>query len=486
MVTTTTALAATVLTLAAFAALGVAYSRGRVGDIESFLTARDTAGAGTLTATLIASSMGAWILFAPAEAGAAFGGLAAVLGYALGSAIPLLAYAHLGPRIRQLIPEGHSLTEYARARYGRAMHAYVLCVSVAYMFVFLAAELTGITGALALVAGVPAWQTAALVGGFVLLYTGYGGLTASMVTDTAQTLVLLPLLAVGFAGGILALGGPSEVHAAVAASNPQLLSPGFLPGVTFGVYVAVAILGAEMLNQAWWQRIYAAQDDATLTRAFRVAAVAVVPMVLLAGLFGVAAAGLGVVGEGEASIAFFLLVSEAFPEWVVLAVVLVAVLLVASTADTLFNAISSLVTADLSRLLDSPSDATLTRSARALTAVVALAAAFVGAQGYSVLAVFLTADLLAAATFVPLLAGLYTPRLTGTGALASALAGLLAGVALFPLTPVALPLPRSFFNAFLAAAGVSALLTVVATRLSTARFDTARLADAGALEVGDD
>ena len=471
MVNTTTALALTVGTLVVFVGLGTWYSRGRVESIEDLITARGTAGSGTLTATLIASSMGAWILLSPAQAGAAFGGLTAVVGYAAGSALALAAYALVGPRIRQLIPEGHSLTEYALARYGRAMYAYVLVVSVLYMFIFLAAELTGIAEALSLVGGVPRWQTASLVGLFVLAYTVYGGLTASIFTDAVQTLLLLPLLLVGFAGALFALGGTGDIYRSVMAANPHLLNPGFVPGLKFGVYVVFAVVGAEMLNQAWWQRIYAARDQRTVRRSFLLAAVAVFPMIFLSGLFGLAAVGLGLVdGAADASIAFFLVVNEAFPEWAALAIVLLALLLVTSSADTLFNAIASLVTTDLPRIMDDPSERTLTAGARLLTVAVAVCAVWVAVRARSVLALFLTADLLAAATFLPLLSGLYTERITGTGAFGASLLGLAAGVAAFPglraplvavnLGPI-LPAP-SYFVAFLAAVVVSGGLTALA------------------------
>ena len=88
-------------------------------------------------------------------------------------------------------------------------------------------------------------------------------------------------------------------------------------------------------------------------------------------LFGVVAAGIGALGEGEASIAFFVLLQQSFPDPVVLAVTLVAVLLVTSSADTLFNAIASLVTSDLPRVLEDPSGDRLTAAARGFTGGVA-------------------------------------------------------------------------------------------------------------------
>lgn len=478
---TAQALAVTAGTLALSAVLGGWYSRGKISSAEAFVTARNTTSHGATTATLVASSMGAWILFSPAEAGAAFGGITAVAGYALGSAVPMVVFVRLGPRIRRLIPDGHTLTEYAYARYGSAMYAYVLLVSVSYMFVFLAAEMTGIAGALSFLAAVPEWQTAGLVGFGVLVYAGYGGLRASIFTDTIQTLLVLPLLAVCFGGAVLSLGGTSVLYETITATNPTLLDPGFLPGLQFGAYIVIAVLGAEMLNQTWWQRIYAARDEATVRRSFGVAAVAVLPMLTLAGVFGIAASGMNLVVADStapgynADVALFVLVANALPDWVALVVVLLAVLLVASTVDTLFNALSSVVTADLPLLLDDPEERTLTRTARLSTVLVALAATIIGAQGYSVLQLFLTADLLAAATFVPLLAGLYSPGLTERGALAASLSGLTLGAAFMPTLRGLLRLPFLPKPSFLAAFGIAALVStgmaLCAAELSDESYD---------------
>ncbi|MFB6194493.1 MAG: sodium:proline symporter [Halobaculum sp.] len=489
MVTATVALAATAVVLVVVTGIGVWYTRGGQ-TAEAYITARDSAGRGQTTATLIASVMGVWILLAPVEAGAAFGGIAAVAGYAVGEALPMVAYARLGPRIRALLPAGHSLTEYALARYGAGMYGFVLVVSVFYMFIFLAAELTGIATALELIAGVPRWQSATLIAGFVLAYTAYGGLRASLVTDTVQTLVLLPTLLAVAVGAVIALGGTAAIHEAVVAADPSLLDPTFFTGLRFGFWVAIAILGAELLNQSWWQRIYAARDAETVRRGFTVAAVANAAVVFLAGLFGVLARGrldLTVDPTSEAydaSVAFFLLANDAFPEWIAVCVVLVAVVLVTSSADTMFNALASLVTADLSRLLADPSDRTLRVAARSLTVVVALAAVLVSLRARSVLGLFLLADLLGAAVMVPLFAGLYAERVGGGGALAGGVAGIAFGVAYFPNRLVRgtleaaglgslLPTP-DFLVAFVGAVAASTVVTGALVPFG-GRFDLRRL-----------
>ncbi|ADQ68595.1 Na+/proline symporter [Halogeometricum borinquense DSM 11551] len=492
MVSSTIALALTVATLVIFTGIGVWFSRGKVESVEDLITARNATGEGQMSATLIASVMGVWILLSAPEAGALYG-IAAVIGYGIGEAVPMLAYSRLGPRIRELIPEGHSLTEYAYARYGGAMYAFVIVVSVLYMFVFLAAELTGISLALNHVAGIPQWQTAVLVGGFVLLYTGYGGLRASIFTDTIQTMVILPLLVLSVAAVILTLGGPGAIHQGVVEANATLLDPGFVPGLRFGIALVFAVLGAELVNQTWWQRIYAATDSGVLERGFRTATVANGLILVLATLLGVVAVGNADVvtqlgsENYNAGIAFFVLLEGVFGEWLVLGVLLLALTLVMSTADTLFNALSSLVTADLPRLLNDPDDRTLRLGARAVTVVVAVAAIAVSLRARSVLRLFFVADLLGAAVGFPLVYGLFTGRLSGAGALASSITGLAVGSAFFPfpfglhglvdgLLGGALPAPdATYLLPFASAFLVSTVLALAAARLSTDEFDLSRL-----------
>lgn len=485
MVTTSLALGITIVTLVVFTLLGVYYSRSRIHSVEDLITARNTTSAGTTTATLIASMMGAWILFSPAEAGAMFGGITAVTGYAIGSALPLVAFIWIGIRVRKLLPSGHSLTEYVYVRYGSVMYLYVLVITISYMFIFLAAEMTGIAGALALIAGVPEWQTAFLIGAFVLIYTAYGGLVASIFTDTLQALLILPILVLGFAGAIVALGGTQTIYATVTATNPELLSPGFRPGLSFGLYVMIAILAANLFNQGIWQRVFAADSEKTVRRSFSIAAITVIPMIFLPGLFGITAIGLDLVqSPTDGSIAFFLVLLEAFPEWIVFTITLLALLLVMSSADTMLNAIASIVTADMFLITEDITQRQLAYTARAVTIGVAGGAIFIGAQGYSVLELFLLADLLAAATVVPFLFGLFSTRITEPGALTASFTALLVGIAYFPITrnllellpviPPFLPAP-SFFFAFLAAAGISTSLSFLAAYLAAPHFDHARL-----------
>src|SRR3546814_12961879 len=106
---------------------------------------------------------------------------------------PRLLMIPLGHRMRELIPQGHTLSEFVIVRYGRTMYGLTLLIMLFYMFIALTAEITAIAKLVALLAPVPLWATAAVVMGATLLYTYYGGIRASIFTDKIQMLVLVPL-----------------------------------------------------------------------------------------------------------------------------------------------------------------------------------------------------------------------------------------------------------------------------------------------------
>jgi Na+(H+)/acetate symporter ActP len=151
----------------------------------------------------------------------------------------------------------------------------------------------------------------------------------------------------------------------------------------------------------------------------------------------------------------------------------------------MLNAVASIITADLFLITANVTQRQLSLTARVVTIGVAAGAICIGAQGYSVLELFLLADLLAAATVVPFLSGLFSTRITEYGAITASVLGLIIGITYFPITrsilehaPLVggtLPSP-SFFVAFVGAAVVSSGVTFLAARISNQQFDHETLA----------
>jgi Na+/proline symporter len=453
----------TVLVTAAFAGLGIAYStRSRI-DAEGFLVSRNWAGGWLATATLVASVMGAWILFSPAET-ATWAGIVGLIGYAVGQAAPLLAFVVIGSRMRRLMPSGHSLTEFTWHRYGRFAYSLSVAIVVFYMFVFLAAELTGIALAINLIGGTSLFVSAIIVGGLTVLYTAYGGIRASLFTDAIQFTIIIPLLFIV----VLALGftldwfGPAlDV---VREESPRLLTLSHGPGIEFAFTLFIAIWAANMFHQGFWQRVYTVKDERTLRKGFFIAGLIVIPLILLTGFLGLVAVGEG--SAAEPSVAFFGLIQDVLPDWALMAVLILALLLVMSSMDTLLNGITSALSADLAHFKPAWRGRTILRFSRATTALLIVPAIAIASQGYSVLYLFLIADLVCAAAVFPVFYGLYSKRVGQTAVVAGIVVGIVVGALFFPKSSFAawnsIPWSGKFLVSFGTALGASTVLVVAA------------------------
>ncbi|MPY94125.1 MAG: sodium:solute symporter [Acidimicrobiia bacterium] len=403
----TTAVAALLATLALFAVVGVT-GRARPAGRDDYLAARGSQRAVPLALSLYASGMGVWILFTPPIV-AAFGGVLGAVAYALAAASPLVAFGVLGPRVRRSVPAGITLTDWVRLRFGRPFQAYVAVVAVFYMFMFVTAELTAIGQVLTLPAfgAAEAWIGVVGTAAMTAAYTAYGGLPASLRTDRWQGWLILALLALGVGAIVCHVDGP--LRAAVDGGLTHVDRA----GVETIVVLVVAVTAANLFHQGYWQRMWAAADEASLRSATGIAAVLSLLTVLAVGLTGLVAAGIG-----EPSVPFFDLLAG-LPGGIRLLIVVLAVALVASSVDTLENGMAALVAQDVS-------DERLGLGAARLVTVALIGpACLIAVQGHDILRLFLVADLVAAATVVPVFLGL-GPRVTGGGAIAGSVAGLLA------------------------------------------------------------
>lgn len=472
MLSTQAAISWLIFFAAIFAIAGMAYARRYRGNLEEYIVARNSQGSVATIMTLLASSLGAWILFSPAQA-ATWGGLAAVIGYALGAMSPRIAMIPLGRRMRELMPGGHSLTEFLIARYGKPMYVLTLLIMVFYMFIALTAELTAIGKLVTLLAPVPLWVTAAIVMGFTLLYTTYGGLRASIFTDKVQVIVIVPLLVALTVLGWKATGGIGPVSERLQESAPHLLGLGDLSGIKAGLTFFVAILLTGIFHQGNWQRIYSARDIPSMRRGFLLGGALVVPFIFIMGLFGLAFMSL--TPEADGSVALFSVIMPSIPLWLAIALIPLGISLVMSSVDIGISAISSIVAVDVGRVAPRVGTAALLRLSRWLVLLMAIPALVVASQGYSVLYLFLLADLLCAAAAFPVFFGLFSRSHNGFDATAGTVAGLVAGLVLFPLPGA----PMTWLLESFVLAAVVPVVVILALRLLRRRkeyFDLESLA----------
>ena len=389
--------------LAFFAWIGMRVGRDR--DLEEFSVARGTQGGTALGLSFFASGVGAWVLFAPPEVGASIG-IAGVVGYAVAATVPLVGLVLVGGRLRTLMPEGHGLLDFVRLRYGRVFHAYVLVITLLFMVVALCAELTAAGGLLGRLSSADPRLGIVAIAVVTAAYTAFGGLRASMITDRWQAYLLFGLLIV--VGATLAGNLPPA-----PATEVQPLREVGVGGVQVALTLIIAVTAPNLFHNGYWQRVWSARDQRALNRGALLGALTRFPIVLLAGSVGLLAAE-AAVDLGDPPVPFFALLGDP-PAWVLVAVLLLTVALVASTVDTLQNGLAAAV------VTERPGIGLV--GGRIATVLLTVPAVIVAFEGLSVLRIFLVADLLCAATIVPALLGLWR-RATTAGAIAGAVAGL--------------------------------------------------------------
>ncbi len=454
-----------------FAIPGVIFSRQHKDNLDDFLVARNSQNFSATLLTLLATTMGTWVLFGPAES-ATWGGIGAVIGYALGVLVPRLVMIPLGSRVRELMPEGHTLTEFVFNRYGRSVYAFVLLIMLFYLFIGLTAGLTGIGHLVSLLAPVPMWATVSIVMVSTLVYTLYGGLRVTMFTDKLQMLVILPFLALIIIFGWLATDGITPALNGLKQNAPQLLDPfdinGLKSGITF--FLAVALTG--LFFQGTWQRVFAAQDNKVIRNAFIWSGILSFPIIMIMGLFGLAFVGLGLPGEG--SVALFNVLLDTVPYWFVIGLLPFGLALIMSSADSIISGLNSILVVDLHRLIPKLDGDTLLKTSRWLIVLMSLPVMFVAAQGYSILYLFLLADLLCCAAAFPVFFGFYSSRYQSFNAGLSIIGGLVAGLLFFPLPGEP---PLYLMESFVLAAFVPVVISLALLLLpTTKRFDFNSLA----------
>ena len=428
---TNTAYLLTACILAAFGYIGLQASN-RETDDDSYLSSRGTQDWRGIGLSLFASGMGVWILLGPSEV-AYYGGFWDVTGYAVSSMTPFLLLAYIGPMIRDSIPDGITLADYARQRLGRRMQIYVGAISILYMFTFLFAEFTAIGKVMEHISGMKPLAPMIMVGAVTAAYTAYGGLPASLATDRVQALVISVLVTLVL---LVLLGGdPGQMLEDARAYNTDdawsVGSISHMQSFESGLALVVAITAAEMFSQGNWQRVYASKDDDSLRKGALLAAAMVFPLVFAMGFLGTVAAGRG--GVADPSIAFFYVLGET--SFLVASVLIVLVVsLVCSSADTLQNAIVASYSRDIS-----DGGMNLITSRLATVAMIPLAIYMASGptifgfeiNALSVFGIFLFADMLAAATVSPVLLTLWG-GVSSRGAFLGCLAGF-ASVALYGL-----------------------------------------------------
>ena len=305
-------------------------------DSEYFVLNK-TEGVFGLSLSFYASGMGLWILTSPAEV--AWYGLGFdIYGYALSAATPFILIYFFGPKIASLTPDGATLPQFIEKRYGSSAQKVVSIVAVLYMTAFLIAEFASINFIFPEIVKISGLTISALVGFFTFLYLNKSGFKASYITDRFQGLGIIALLSILFAIWF----SQNSISDLIAYSQLGGINSFETFSFKSALAVVVAVTAAEVFSQGYWQRTFSAENTKSIKSASVYAGLGCFITVLLLGIAGAVGAGKGIENP---TLSFIQQLELSTPMSFLLLVL--CTLLVASSVDTLENAISSTISLDL-------------------------------------------------------------------------------------------------------------------------------------------
>ena len=408
-----------------FVVTGIFYSKKYKG-LSNYLVANRNIGTFSLTTSLVSSALGAWILFGPASA-ATWGGMGAVIGYAIGSAFPLYILIYLGQKFRTLYPKAKTLIEVIRLKFGKKLFKLILFLSVFYMTIFLIAEVTAVSILINYIAGTSLWITALIVITSSLIYTLYGGLRASIFTDSIQFVIFIILLIVSFS--FLITFNSNELNFDfIKVNKPYLLSSNYIPNFTAGLTFFIAVAATNLFHQGNWQRVYAAKNNHILKKSLFFSFLIIIPIVFFMGFAGLVAVSAN--SDVIPDLAFFSLLLGENLIFLSLIIIILAISLTVSSIDTLINAISSLIIVDGNKIIKLKSNYSIISNYIIL--FLSIIVFIVASKGLSILYLFLLADLLCCSAVLTIFYGFYTKSINEKNAYTSILIGLFVGLLFFP------------------------------------------------------
>ena len=434
-----------------FAVAGIYHSKKFQG-INNYLTANRNIGVFSLTTSLVASALGAWVLFGPVAA-ATWGGIGAVIGYSLGTAFPMIFLIYLGKKIRSEFPKGSSLIEFMRKKFGKSLFKLILLMTIFYMFIFLCAEVTAVAVLINYISGTELWITALVVILATLTYTLYGGLRASIFTDNIQMIVIAVLLLI-LISVISSSTGDNFSFALINDKNPQLLSSSYIPSYTAGLTFFIAVAATNLFHQGNWQRVYAAKDYQTLKTSLIISFFIIVPIVFLMGFIGMVSFSID--PSVRADLGFFTLLLKEQTEMLSLIIIILGLALTISTVDTLVNAISSLFVIDGKATFNLNKKTNYLKLSKYFIIFLSLIAFGIASKGFDILYLFLLADLFCCAFVLTVFYSFYDKSINEKTAYISIIIGLIGGFLLFPFPDfsksllVGVLLPKEIFSPFVA------------------------------------
>lgn len=243
---------------------------------EEFATAGRTIKTGLISAAVVSSwTWSATLLNSTAQV--YNNGIAGSFAYAAGATVQIVLFACLAIKGKQIAPNAHSYLEIIKARYGTGTHITYIFFGYATNILVTAMLLTGGSAVVSDLTGMNVVAACLLLPLGVVIYTMFGGIKATFLTDYVHTVILVVIIFV-FAFVAFAtsdtLGSPGavwEIVTELAFTQPRegnsggsYLTMKSRSGFIFFVINIVGNFGTVFLDNGYFNKAFAADPAAAL------------------------------------------------------------------------------------------------------------------------------------------------------------------------------------------------------------------------------
>ncbi|KAH3326996.1 hypothetical protein KXW13_002454 [Aspergillus fumigatus] len=188
---------------------------------EMFSTAGRSVKSGLVAAAVVSSWTWAATLLQSSAVAYQYG-VSGPFFYASGACVQIILFATLAIELKRRAPNAHTFLEALRARYGTAVHLVFIVFCLMTNILVTAMLLTGGSAVLTSLTGVHTAAACFLLPIGVVLYTLFGGIKATFITDYMHTVVIIVVIFI-FAFSAYAtnaeLGSPGKVYDALVAAS---------------------------------------------------------------------------------------------------------------------------------------------------------------------------------------------------------------------------------------------------------------------------
>ena len=192
----------------------------------------------------------------------------------------------------------------------------------------------------------------------------------------------------------------------------------------------IAVAATNLFHQGNWQRVFAAKNNFILKKSLIYSSIISFLIVFWMGYTGLISFSLD--PKIKPDLAFFKIMLSYDNVLIIVSILILALALTLSTIDTLINAISSLIIIDGKELNKFLSGREIKDKSNKLILLLCVIVFIFASKGYSILYLFLFADLLCCAAVVTIFYGFFKKKINTKLSLASIILGLSSGLLFFP------------------------------------------------------